>query len=885
MDRDEELDKELQFHIDTETDDLVASGMTREEARRRTLLEFGGVARAKEAVRDQYLRRVADGLLRDMKVAVRTLRATPLVSAVAMLSLTLGIGANTAMFSIVDSLVLRALPVREPHQLATLSNGLGPTSTWSYAIWSEIQRRADLFEGALAWSSLRFNLAQAGEMQPVSGLIVSGDFFKTLGVSPSVGRTLTAGDDTPGGGSEGPVAVISHTFWQRHFAGALDVIGRTLVIERVPFTIVGVTPERFFGPEVGRSFEVAVPIGCEPLIRGKDTALDIPTNFWLNVMIRLRPDQSMEAATSTLRALQPDIRAAAMPPNLPARLAPEFMKSPFSLETAAGGTSALRQRYTQALLTILVVVGVVLLIACANIANLQLARTAARRHELSVRVALGASRSQLARQLLVESLLIALTGAVSGLVLALWANRLLVGLLSNSVNTVSLDLSINWRVLAFTMIVTATTALLCGALPALRASAASPSHALKEHGRASDGSTPRTASALVVAQVALSLVLVVAAGLFIRTFVGLTTRPLGFDSERVVVVNVNASRAQIDPTSRIPFYYELVDVVASVPDVAAAGASVITPVSGGGFNSFIEVPGAPQMADSDRTSLAQWVTPGWFATYGTAIHVGRDITNRDDKAAVPVALVNEAFARKFLPGRDPMDATVKIVSGRGEDQVPKRIVGVVADAVYRSLRDPASPTLYVPLAQGSFPFPLTGISIGARVTAGSPMRLARSVTASLAARDPDLVFNFRSLAEQVNASVAQEQIIALLAGFFGLLALFLAGLGLYGTTAYAVATRRSEIGIRMALGAEPAAVIRLVLTRVAWQVAAGVALGAVACAWATRLVATLLYGLEPNDPATLVGSTVTLVAIGLIAGWLPAYRASQTDAAAVLKKS
>jgi putative ABC transport system permease protein len=887
MGRDEEIDKELRFHIDARIDDLVASGMAPEEARRRTRLEFGGVMQTKEAVRDQSRWSIVNGLTQDCRLAFRALRAAPIVSFVALLSLTLGIGANTAIFSIVNSLVLRPLPVAEPQQLANLSGGLGPTSTWTYPIWSEIRRRADAFDGALAWSSLRFNLAQGGEMQPVNGMYVSGGFFTTLAVPAVIGRTFTDADDVRGGGAEGAVAVISHGFWQRHFGAAASAVGATLVIERVPYTVVGVTPAAFYGPEVGRAFDVAVPIGTDPLIRGKDSTLDNRTNYWLNVMIRLKRDQSLEAATAALRGMQPQIQAATMPQDMLPRFQAEFLSHAFSMQPAAGGLSGLRQRYERPLVTLLVVVGLVLLIACANIANLQLARTAARRHELSVRVALGASRWRLARQFLVESVLLASVGALAGMAVASWASRLLVGLLSSTVNTVFLDLSLDWRVLAFTMLVTAATTVLFGALPAFRASAAAPIDALKEQGRGTAGGARQaTAGGLVVAQVALSLVLLVGAGLFIRTFVGLATLPLGFDIDRVVVVNVNASRAHIDPANRIPFYYQLVDAVAAVPGVAYAGGSVISPVSGGGLNNFVDVAGAPEMSEKDRTSLVNFVTPGWFAAYGTPIHVGRDFSNRDAKTALPVTLVNEAFARKFFPGRNPLGGTVKFLTGRpGDVQMPKTVVGVVADAVYRSLRDPATPTMYVPLSQWTFPFPMTGISIGVRATSGSPMVLARSVASALSAVDPDLAFNFRLLAEQVNATLAQERIVALLSGFFGGLALLLAALGLYGLTSYAVAQRRSEIGIRMALGAAPSGVIRLLLTRVACLIGAGVIVGTGISLWASTFVGALLYGLEPRDPATLAGAAITLASVGVVAGWPPAYRASRIDPAAVLRDS
>jgi putative ABC transport system permease protein len=887
MRRDDDLDKELRFHIASRIDDLVAAGLTPEEARRRTRLEFGGVTQIKEAVRDQRAWSHVEGLLQDVRLAVRTLRATPVVTLVAVLSLALGIGANAAMFSIVDGLVLRPLPVSAPDRLAVVSGGFGPTSSWTYTIWSEIQRRGDAFDGVLAWSSVPYNLAQAGEMEQVKGMYVSGDFFATLGIPAVIGRTLTSADDTRDGGPNGAVAVISHGFWQRHFAGAASAIGSTLMIERVPYTVVGVTPAGFYGPEVGRAFDVAVPIRTDALIRGKNTGLDSRTNYWLSVMIRLKAGQSIDAATAMLRGMQPQIRAAAMPENMAPRFQAEFLNDPFDLARGASGVSGLRQRYQRPLLTILVVVALVLLIACANIANLQLARTATRRSELGVRVALGASRWRLVRQLMVESAVLAIAGAVAGTVLAWWASRALVGLISTTTNTVVLDLSPDWRVLTFALIVTAATTLLFGAAPAFAASTATPSDALKEHGRgAFKPSQSRTASALVVAQVALALVLVVAAGLFIRTFVGLATLPLGLDSDRVMIVNVNATRAQLDPANRIPFYHQLVTTLTAVPGIEHVSASVISPLSGGGLNNFIEVPGAPPMSENDRTSLMNFVTPGWFATYGTAIRSGRDFSDLDTKTGQPVALVNEAFALKFFPGRNPVGATAAFTTGRpGDVGVPRIVVGVVADAVYRSLRDLATPTMYIPLTQWSLPFPMTGITIGVRTLRGSPMALTRSVASALTAESPDLMFKFQPLADSVNASLAQERIVATLSLFFGALALLLAGLGLYGLISYAVAKRRPEIGLRMALGAAPSRVVFLVLTRTAYLIGVGIAGGAAISVWASRFVAALLYGIEPRDPATLVSAVATLVMVGAIGACLPAYRASRIDPAGVLRES
>jgi putative ABC transport system permease protein len=820
--------------------------------------------------------------MQDLRDAFRALKATPVVTVVAILSLALGIGANTAIFSILDSLMMRTLPVKEPQRLVILGLGGEARTSWTNPIWEQVRDRQGLFDGAFVWANTRFNLAQGGPTELVDGMWASGGLFDVLGVPAILGRTFTEVDDRRGGGPDGPVAVISYSFWQRRFGGAADAIGRSLTVERVPFTIVGVAPPDFFGVEVGRTFDVAIPIGTEPLIRGKESSLDRRSNWWLNVMLRLKAGQSLEAGNAAIRGVQPQVREATMPRDWRPQDKEGYLREGFSLIPAATGGSGLRQRYRLPLTTIMVVVGLVLLIACANIANLLLARATARRHELSVRIALGASRMRIARQLLSESLLLSGIGAVIGLVFAQWGSRLLVRQLSTSTNNVFLDLPLDWRVLGFTAGIAVATAVLFGMAPALRGTRVQPNDALKAQGRTviGDGRLG-LGNVLVVLQVGLSLVLIVAAGLFVRTFSSLASLDPGFDRYPILVVGINAQRAQLEPDARPELFRRALEAAASVPGISRAAVSAVTPVSGSTWNNRIELPDGPPLSERERVTFINLVSGGWFGTYGTPMIAGRDFTHADTMASAPVAIVNETFARKFAYGKNPVGTRVRQPGFGGRPTIERQIVGYVKDAVYRSLREPVPPTMYIPYAQQ--PEPPSSMYISVRAAGGAPALLARPLAAALTEVNRDIAITFRPLADQVNAALTQERIVAMLSGFFGGLALLLAALGLYGVTSYAVSRRRTEIGIRMALGAAPGGVIRLVLRRVAILVGLGVIVGSGVSLWAARFVETLLYGLQPRDPVTLVAAVAVLFTIGAVAGWLPARRASRIDPARVLR--
>lgn len=816
-----------------------------------------------------------------LRDALRTLRSAPVVTAVAILSLALGIGANTAVFSILDTLLLRSLPVRNAQDLAIMTSA--DADTWTYPIWRELSERQGAFAGAAAWSSVRFNAADTGPADPVNGLWVSGRFFDVLGVPAMLGRTLTDRDDERGA-PDGAAAVISYAFWQSRFGGAADVVGRTIRLDKVAFTIVGVTPPEFFGPEVGSRFDVAAPFGTEPLLRGRESLLGTRSSWWISIMVRRKPNQSVAAAAAALRAIQPQIREATIPTTFRPQDQKTYLAAPLQLVPAATGSSYLRERYERPLLTIQIVVGLVLLIACANIANLLMARATARRHELSVRMALGASRAQLARQLVTESLLLACAGAIAGLGFAQWGSRLIVAALSTRLNQIVLNLNPDWRVLGFTAAVAIATALFFGTMPALRAAAAQPQESLREQGRGVHGETRMgIGAALVVAQIALSLMLVVAAGLFVRTFWQLAGRPLGFDRDRLLAVSVELRDRNADTAQRVAVFEQLREAAQAAPGVDSATASEVTPVSGSSWQFLIEIPGGAPMSEHERGVYVNIIGADFFRTFGTRLVAGREFDTRDKAGSTPVAIVNETFARKFLNGSNPLGRQVVQVGFPGRPAVTREIVGLSSDAVYRNLRQTIPPTMYIPLTQqpklGAF------VVVTAKASSDSPALLARSLASALLAVSPDATLTIRTVAEQVANSLIQERLVASLSGFFGGLALLLAGIGLYGVTSYAVSRRRSEIGIRMALGAVPAGIMRLVLVRVAWLVSAGIAAGVIAAIWASHFVASLLFGVTARDPVTLTSAAAVLAAIALLAGGLPAWRAARIDPARVLRES
>jgi predicted permease len=869
----DEIAANLALHVDR----LVETGMKPEDAQAAARRAFGNVTRARELRYDSQRILWLDDLSKDLKHAVRMLRRNPVFSILAIVTLGVGIGANTAIFSVVNSLVLQSLPVSASRRLMALSTGERGTAArqFSYATLTEIRRRVDVLDGVAGYTTCcgKSTVTDSAGLHMVDRQWVTGDFFDLLGVRAARGRLLTA-DDNERTAREGPVGVVSYRYWRVHLNGRDDAVGRPLRIDGTLVTIVGVTPAEFFGVEVGRTVDLFLPERLAGLLSHSPFNDD---NAWLNILVRVKPGVSAADANALLRAAQPAIRAASAPKSF---TGPLFLADPLTLEPAAAGLSAVRERLERPAFVLFGVAALVLLMACINIAHLLLARSAGRHHELSVRVALGASRGRLARHLFAESLLLAVCGTVVGLAFAPWTAQALLAHLSTARDPISLQAAVDWRVLAFSLAATGATVLLCGTAPAFRMAATGPMDVLKAAGSAGRGGRrPSVLNSLIVIQVSVSLVLVVAAGLLVQTFDRLTRRSLGFEPGRTIVVNVTAPT--IAAENRPAFFFRLADSVRSVPGVVAAGGALNPPVVGGlgGIDVVISTPGTVPATSAERIPQFDSITPGWFAAYGIQIERGRDFDARDTARTPPVMIVNATFVRRLFPDQDVVGRPLSlawVIAGGYYPYGVRTIVGVAADSVYQDIRRPVGPMIYVPLAQRE-PIPQKDLYLGVRSAGGSPALLERSLAAAITAFNQDLGFEFQALGRQVDESMVNERVMAMLSAGVGGLAMLLAGLGLHGLIAHDVSRRRHEIGIRIALGASAAGVVRLVLLHVSVLVGAGLLIGAVVSRWASQLLASLLYGIEPRDPVTLIGAMLVLAWVGALAGWVPVSRATKVD--------
>jgi putative ABC transport system permease protein len=828
-------------------------------------------------------------ILQDGRYGVRQLKQNPGFTAVAVLSLALGIGANTAIFQLVNAIRLTMLPVENPKELVSIEfeKGAARSGWWSsrsanftYGQWEQIRERQQAFTGVLAWSATRFNLANGGEPRFIEGLYVSGDFFRVLGVKAALGRTFTAQDDSaacPAG------AVVSNAFWQREFAGDRAVLGRTVSLDGHSVPVIGVTPPSFFGVEVGNRYDVAIPL-CADRMMAEDQKGRIPVAaaWWLSLLGRLKPEWTAKRAAAHLHTLSPRIMQATLPAGYKPDLAKRYLKNQVGATEAGTGISGLRKQYERPLWLLMATAGSVLLIACANLANLLLARASARETEIAVRLAIGASRWRLIRQLLAESLLLAIAGAVLGAGLALGLSRALVAFISTGDNPVFIGLGLDWRVLGFTGALAVLTCLLFGLLPALRATVLSPVAAMRAGGRSLTAGRERFSlrRALVATQVALSLVLLVGALLFVRSLHNLLTTDPGFRSQGIMTVQVDFGKAQYPKERRLAVYRDLAERLGAIPGVVSAALVGFTPVGGSGWDNMIG-PDGTTAAASGKQGWFNRAGPGYFRTMGTRLIAGREFNDRDTLSSPKVAIVNEMFARKFFGGANPVGHTFHLEAEAGKPEPLFQIVGLVQNTKYYELREDFKPLGFFPIAQDETPGPGAAFVLRIADSAGGVTKAAK---AAVAAINPSMGIQFRSFSAQLEESVLRERLMAALSGGFGLLAGLLSTLGLYGVIAYMVARRRNEIGVRVALGADRGRVIRLVLGEAILLVGIGLAAGVAIALWAGRAAAALLFGLAPRDPVSLIAAMALLTAIALIASYVPARRAAAIEPMAALRE-
>src|SRR5215475_7038006 len=794
----QELDEEIRYHLDRQVEENIAKGMTPIEARYAAQRALGGIEQRKEECRDMRRVNLIENTLQDLRYAGRTLRRSPGFTAVAILSLALGIGANAAIFQLLNAVRLRSLPVANPRELAEVrvagGNGgfgvqTGVNSKLTYALWERIRQRQEAFSGIFAWGNADFNVGQGAETRRVRGLWVSGDLFPVLGVTPARGRLFTPADNQRGCGSAG--AVISYEFWRSYFGGEDSAVGKTLMVLGRPLTVIGVTPPEFFGLEVGKGFDVALPI-CT-----RAGALDRLDFFWLVVMGRLKPNWTLTQASAHLNAISPGVFEATAPPGYSASTSERYRNFRLTALPAGRGVSQLRTSYGTSLWFLLGITGLVLLIACANLANLMLARANVREREIAVRVALGASRWRVIRQTLSESLLLAGSGAAFGAGLAQLMSRVLITFLNTEGNILQLDLSSDWRVLTFTASVAVFTCIVFGIVPALRASQIEPVAAMRSGGR---GLTNRERFSFrrffVIGQIAISLALLVGALLFVRSFRNLVTLDAGFRQNGILFIYAGFDRLRL-PRERIAsFQANLLEQIRSVPQVESAATTTVTPLDGSSWSQGVRIPGS--QGEQEGSSKFTYVSPEYFKTLEIAVLAGRDFNDFDTATSRRVALVNETFARRFFANRKPVGALMRSVAEPNFPETLYEVIGVVKDVKYANLREAIPPITYVPAAQHPNPGSFAGIVIrsSAQLT-----EVINEVRRKISEVSPDITVDFKIFEMQIRDGLIRERLMACLAGFFGVLAAVLAMIGLYGVISYMVLRRRNEIGIRMALGA------------------------------------------------------------------------------------
>ena len=878
-----ELESDIREHIARETEDNIARGVSPEEARRRAFLKFGNITRIKEDTRSVWTFVWPEQLLQDIRFALRMLRKSPGFTAVAVLTLALGIGANSAIFSLLDGLVLRNLPVPHPEQLVRIAARTADDSDsgLSFPMFQEIARNQKVFSSMFVWEGEGvFNVQINGSLSRADVWPIGGDFYSSLGAIPKIGRLIGPQDVDVNSARATQVAVLGYDYWQLRYGGDPNVIGKTIRIEEAPFTIIGVTRKGFAGMTADIPFQIAIPLTAEPLISSGDADvqkhLQRRDSLWLDGVGRLRPGVSMVQARAQLESLWPSILAATMPVNPTLAERNRFLALRLSVTSGSRGSSYVRGRFSAPLYVLLGISSLVLLIACANLASLLLARGAPRSHEMSVRVALGAGRWRLARQMLTESVVLSVAGASAGLVLGLWGSKALSSLIFDETYIVpgALNLRPDLRMFGFAAVVAVLTGVFFGLAPALRASAENPNSALQEGSRNIGRGASRLGRGLVLAQIAVSLVLLTSAGLFIRSLEKLRDVHPGFRVQGLLDAELYPSPGGYKGLNWGSYYRRLTDKVAGLPGVESVGISHMRP---GWMEWDEQIVSAGSHRSSTKTDCGM-AMPGFFRTMGIGVLRGRTFNWQDNADAPRVAVVSQNLAEKLFPHGDAIGQLIDFPSEPKWKTV--QIVGIVADASIYDVRKHVPPTIYVASIQyGDY----SGWSQLMVRTSVAPALVERSIQETVRSLGHEYVPTIGTVAADINHSLLQERITAMLSGFFGVLALLIVGIGLFGLMAYNVARRTRELAIRLALGAQRKSLMRMILRETFTLVSMGLAIGLPCGLAATRVIAHLFFGVTSYDPLTLAIVTSALLAVGTLACYIPARRAMKVDPMVALR--
>ncbi len=872
----EELAAEIEFHRAARQEALQRAGAPEHEAAAQSRRAMGNLTLAREDARRVWIAPWCESVAQDVMYALRLLWKAPAFAIAIVIVMAVGIGATTTIFGLLDALVLRSLPVHEPGRLVYFKD-----PAFSYPIFQEVRARSTAVLAQVeAWQIQRVSVRWDEALEPTDVLSASGGFYSLLGISAAAGRLIGAADDRIGGGPDGRIAVISHAAWLRRFAGDRAAVGRVVRIGGEPFTIVGVAPPGFFGVAAGLAPEITIPLTS---LRDSGSLMS-PSTSWLHLIARLADGVSLPQANASLGAFWPAVLEATTNRNMPADRRARYLGRTTALVSARTGFSSVRNRYGDPLRMLLALVTMLLAVACASAANLWLARSVARRREIAVRLAIGAARGRLVRQLLTEAAVSTALGAAAGLALASWGGATLVAMMSTSTDTISLDLGVNGRVLVFTGILTAISAAVAAIVPALRATRPEAADSLKQHGAAAAAFFGRwsLAKTLVAVQIGLTAVLLVGAALFVRSVDRILSRDAGFDRHAVIVVSLDTVAAGYRGT-RLPVFYDTLQRRLSlVPGIQSVSASQYPPISDqmGSWTQSIGIDGAAVQAETahERGVYFNAVTPGYFRTLGMRQLHGRDFNVSDDASSPRVIIVNETLARSAFGVENPVGHHITI--GRAESRKDLTIVGIVQDAKYQRLQEPTLRIAYLPSAQTA---EIGGGNLVTelRVDGGAPT--AAAIARAVREIDPAVPVRVETVDARIRESLARERVMATLATALAIAALVLACAAMYGLLTYTVARRTAELGLRFALGASRGAVMWMVVRGSIGMAIAGLTAGLVAAAALGRFVRALIFDMQPLDSVSFAAAAAIVLVITATAALVPARRAARVDPVVALR--